>query len=208
MTIKDRIFLESKAWAAEIKSLDRDYFCNLDGLHTPNLLWIGSSDSLIHVNEVINADPGDIFVYSNIANQVREDDISMMAMVEDAVIAAKIQSIIICGYSHCTGVRDVLLGVEDRPAVKEWLKPLRALYEEHKEDLNHLDFQHRERRLAELNIEAQIKNLSRIPCIQRSWEKTDFPKLYGWYLDLDSGTLKEIFSVEENRKLKKVASLV
>jgi carbonic anhydrase len=208
MTLRERLFLESKAWAAEIKSLDRDYFGNLDGLHTPKILWIGSSDSLVHVNEVINADPGEVLVYRNIGNQVHQDDISLMALLEDAVVASKIENIIICGYSHCTGIRDVLLGMDNRPLVSEWLKQLRALYEVNREKLDQLDFQQRERKLAELNIELQIKNLSLVPCIQRAWEKRDIPKLYGWYFDLDRGSLKEIFAMEENHKLKKVASLV
>jgi carbonic anhydrase len=208
MTIKDRIFLESKAWAAEIKSLDRNYFNNLDGLHTPNLLWIGSTDSLIHVNEVINAEPGEILVYSNIANQIREDDLSLMAMIEDAVITSNVESIILCGYSPCTGIRDVLLGTGDKPLVSEWLKNLKSLYLEHQDELDQLDFQPRERRLAELNIEAQIRNLSRVPCIQKAWEKRDVPRLYGWYFDLDRGSFKEVFSMEDNHRLKKVASLV
>jgi carbonic anhydrase len=207
MTLKDRIFLESKVWAAEIKSLDRDYFGNLDGLHTPDILWIGSSDSLIHVNEVINADPGEVLIYRNIGNQVRQDDISLMALLEDAVVTSGIQYIVICGYSHCTGIRDVLLGAEDRPLVSEWLKNLTAIYEANREELDRLDFQQRERKLAELNIEAQIRNLSKIPCIQRAWEKNDFPKLYGWYFDLDRGSLREVFSMEENHRLQKVASL-
>ena len=42
MTSKEKMFLESKAWALETQSLDKVYFERLSGMHTPEILWIGS----------------------------------------------------------------------------------------------------------------------------------------------------------------------
>jgi carbonic anhydrase len=208
MTTKERILLESKAWAEEKLSLDKDYFKRLDGMHNPKILWISSSDSLVPVREITNSEPGDVLVYRNIGTQVREDDISLMAMIEDAVEVSQVKHIVICGYSHCSGVRDVLQGNDDRPAAKEWLKNLRALYEEHRDTLELLPFEQKEKYLSELNIREQVLNLSYLPAIQRAWEKTDYPKIFGWYFDLLSGSLKEVFSMETNHKLKQISTLV
>src|SRR4030095_1433603 len=109
MTTKEKMLLESKAWTLEKLSLDKTYFDRLSGMHSPDILWIGSIDSLVPARELINAEPGDILVYRNMGAQVREDDISLMATIQDAVEVSNIKYIVVCGYSHCSGIQDVVL---------------------------------------------------------------------------------------------------
>lgn len=207
MTSKEKMFLESKAWALEKQSLDNVYFERLSGLHTPEILWIGSIDSLVPVRQLINADPGEVLVYRNMGVQIRHDDISMMAIIQDAVEVSKVEYVVVCGYSHCSGIQDVVLGNNDRPLVKMWLKDLRDLYEKHQNEFEDLDFEQRTKRLCELNIQMQIINLSKVESIQKAWERGNNPILLGLYFDLSTGALKEIFSMEANYKLKQVASV-
>lgn len=202
------MFLESKAWVLEKLNLDKSYFDRLSGMHTPDILWIGSIDSLVPVRELINADPGEILVYRNIGAQVRQDDLSLMATIQDAVEVLKVDFIVVCGYSHCSGIEDVVLGSDDRPYVKHWLSELRALYERNMDELRDMDFEQRTKRLCELNIEAQIINLSQLDVVQKAWEKNDRPVLLGLYFDLNNGALKEIYAMEANHRLKQVASVV
>ena len=207
MTSKEKMFLESKAWVLEKLSLDKNYFERLAGMHSPNILWIGSIDSLVPFRELINADPGDVLVYRNIGVQVREDDISLMATIQDAVEVSKVEYIVVCGYSHCSGIQDVVLGSDDRPFVKRWLADLHDLYNNRSEEFQDMDFEQRTKWLCELNIRAQIIKLSQLEVIQKAWEKGNYPILLGWYFDLNTGGLKEIFSMEANYKLKQVASV-
>ena len=207
MTSKEKMFLESKAWALETQSLDKVYFERLSGMHTPEILWIGSIDSLVPVRQLINADPGEVLVYRNMGVQIRQDDLSMMAIIQDAVEVSKVEYIVVCGYSHCSGTQDVVLGNNDRPLVKMWLKDLRDLYDKHRNEFEDLDFEQRTKRLCELNIQMQIINLSKVESIQKAWERGNNPVLLGLYFDLSTGALKEIFSMEANYKLKQVASV-
>ena len=207
MTSKEKMFLESKAWALETQSLDKVYFERLSGMHTPEILWIGSIDSLVPVRQLINADPGEVLVYRNMGVQIRQDDISMMAIIQDAVEVSKVEYIVVCGYSHCSGTQDVVLGNNDRPLVKMWLRDMRDLYEKHQKEFEDLDFEQRTKRLCELNIQMQIINLSKVESIQKAWERGNNPVLLGLYFDLSTGGLKEIFSMEANYKLKQVASV-
>ena len=207
MTIKEKMLLEAKAWVLEKLNLDKSYFERLSSMHTPNILWIGSSDSLVPVRELTNTEPGEILVYRNMASQVKSDDISLMATIEDAIEVSRVEYIIICGYSHCGGIRDVILGTDDRPAVKKWLVGLRQLYENNAEELQDLEFDQKEKRLCELNIKEQILNLSKLEMVQKAWEISNNPILLGWYFDLNDGSIKEIFSMEANHKLKQVASV-
>ena len=208
MTSKERMFLESKAWALEKLSLDKAYFERLAGMHAPKILWIGSIDSLVPFREVINANPGDILVYRNMGVQVRTDDISMMATVQHAVEVSRVENIVICGYSHCSAIEHVVTGKDDDPPhVKAWLEELHELYENHMHEFKNLDANQRAKHLSELNIRAQISKLSQLDIIQKAWETGERPTLLGWYFDLQTGGLKEIFSMEAKHKLKQVASV-
>lgn len=205
MTVKEKIFLESKAWVKEKIILDKDYFKRLSSLHTPNILWIGSSDSLMPVLEITNTEPGEILVYKNLGNLIKEKDLSFMALLQDAIEVSQIEYIIVCGYSHCSSLREVIQGT-DKPLIREWLLELRALYELYYKELDPLPYDQKERKLAELNIRQQIINLSRLEIIQKAWQKGNFPQLFGWYFDLDTGYLSEVFSMED-QQLKQLSSL-
>jgi carbonic anhydrase len=207
MTQKEKIFLESKAWAMEKLNLDKTYFDRLSGLHTPEIFWIGSIDSLVPVRELINADPGEVMVYRNLGCQVRNDDLSLMATIQDAVDMSGVNYIVVCGYSHCSGIQDVISGNDQRPFVRTWLEDLHVLYDSYSDELSELDLEQRSKRLAELNIRAQIIKLSQLDVILKSWEKKDGPTLFGWYFDLSTGALTEVFSMEANSRLKQVTSL-
>jgi len=208
MTTKEKMFLESKAWAMEKLSLDKTYFERLSNVRSPDILWIGSVDSTVPFREVINADPGEIVVYRNLGVQIREDDISLMATIQEAVEVSKVEYIVVCGYSHCSGIRDIISENDDRPFVKTWLEDLRELYENNMYKFKDLDFEQRTKYLCELNIRAQIIKLSQLEVIQKAWDNGDYPILLGLYFDLPTGALKEIFSMETNFKLKQVASVV
>jgi carbonic anhydrase len=207
MRTKERILLESKAWREEKLSLDPDYFARLNEMHDPKILWISSADSLASVREITNTEPGDIIIYGNLGAQVREDDPSLMSLLEDAVENARVSQIVVCGYSHCAGIRQVLQNTLDNPMTSEWLSKLRGLYEKHINEIKDLPYEKQERLLSELNIREQVINLSHIACIQRAWEKRDYPEIHGWYFDLAKGTLQEVFSLEKNHRIKQLTSL-
>src|SRR5690349_21622319 len=127
MTLRDKFFLGSKAWAAEAKSLDLNYFVDLDQMHPANVLWIGSADCLIPVRDLTNTDPGEIMIYRNIGTQIRQDDLSLMAIIEEAVVHLDVDHIVICGFSQCSAILDVINGAEKGYHVSSWLSDLRKL---------------------------------------------------------------------------------
>lgn len=202
------MLLESKAWVAEKLSLDKDYFEHLKRMPTPNILWIGSSDNLISIREVTNTEPGEIIVHRNIGSQVRADDMSLMATLEHAVEVSEVQYIIVCGYSNCNGIKEVVQGLEARTYMHKWLDQLFDLYDNHASELEPLSESEKEKRLCELSIKAQILKLSAIDVIQKAWEKGSSPVLLGWYLDETAGYIKEIFSMTPKQSLKQVARVV
>jgi carbonic anhydrase len=207
MTTKESMLLESKVWVQEKLSLDQNYFEQLSRLHTPNILWIDSTDSLVPVRELTNTEPGEILVYRNMGGQIREDDISLMTTIEHAIDGSGIDYIIYCGYSHCGSIRDVIHGTETLPRVKTWLEGLNELYDSNHREFENLTPIEKAKKLCEMNIRQQIINLSKVDTIQRAWEKSDNPILLGLYFELTDGSIREVFSLENNHK-KKMAAVV
>lgn len=208
MITKERILLESKAWREERITSDENYFRRISQLNPPKLLWISSTDTLVPVQEMINMEPGEVILYRNIASQIREDDMSLMTVMEEAILKHEIKHIMLCAYSHCSGVSDILDGNTTRPALNEWLKGLRELYDNHYDELKSLSRVEQEKLLNEMNIRQQVINLSKLDIIQSAWERNDYPKIIGWYFDLDTGLLREVFSLEKNHRLKQSSTLL
>ncbi|RHY96900.1 hypothetical protein DYB31_015536, partial [Aphanomyces astaci] len=60
----------NRAWAEKMLARDPDFFTRLAIQQSPEILWIGCSDSRVPANEILDLSPGEVFVHRNIANQV------------------------------------------------------------------------------------------------------------------------------------------
>ncbi|HTE34834.1 MAG TPA: carbonic anhydrase [Chryseolinea sp.] len=207
MTTRERMLLESKVWMLEKQTIDKHYFKNLSRHIKPNVLWIDSSDNLVAVAELTNTDPGEILVHRNLATLVRSDDISLMASLEHAIGRSRIEYIIVCGYSNCTGVREVISGNDMKPHVKKWLEELREMYHHQAPLMAGLSSHQKEKRLCEINIQQQIINLSNMDIVQQAWKDGRNLSLLGWYFDLQKGAIQEIFSMKTQDLLFQVAQV-
>ena len=206
MTIKERIVLESKAWLKEKLSLDSNYFTNLKETGKPKILWIGSSDNLVSIREVTNSEPGELIVHKNVGAQVREDDLNLMAILEDAIDAG-VEYIIVCGASNCKGIKEVVQGLDEQVYMRKWLDDLLELYNENAMEMEPLTQEEREKRLCELSIKEQLLKLSEMDIIHQAWKRRSKPVLLGWYFDFPTGSFTELFSMTARESLKQVATV-
>jgi carbonic anhydrase len=198
MTMKERILLESKAWTKEKLSLDSKYLQRLVESADPEILWIGSADSMIPVREVTNCEPGEILVYRNMGNQAKPDDISVKALVAHAIETAKIKMIIVSGYSHDSSIQAVVNEWKVPKHVEIWIKEIKELYDNNKADFEGLTDEQRLRKLTQLNIKQQVLNLSKFDSLQKAWEIGNNIPIIGWYYNIENGEIEEIFSIEKS----------
>ena len=85
-------FLENnKKWVAEKLNENPEYFAKLAQGQKPPLLWIGCADSRVPANQIVGAEPGEVFVHRNIANMVVHSDMNMLSVLDYAVNVLKIQ---------------------------------------------------------------------------------------------------------------------
>lgn len=192
----EKLLLENKAWAAEKKSEDPEYFERLSHLQTPEFLWIGCSDSRVPANEITGTQPGEIFVHRNVANLVVNTDVNLLAVLDYAVTHLQVKHVIVCGHYGCGGIRAAATKIDYRPVLNMWLRNIKDVMRHHRNELEGIKSEeNRLDRLVELNVQEQVNNLAKTTIIQRCWEKEKRPDLHGWVYGLKDGIIKPVFEM-------------
>jgi len=186
------IFENNEAWIQEKLNLTPDYFKQLASGQQPEYLYIGCSDSRVTAEELMGAQPGEVFIHRNIANQIIPTDSNVNAVVQYAVEHLKVKHIIVCGHYECGGVK-AALNPSDMGQLNNWLQTLRDVYRLHRQELDAIiDPQERFNKLVELNVREQCLNLIKLDHVQKSWYKTGYPKVHGWVFDVHSGRILDL----------------
>jgi carbonic anhydrase len=182
----------NRDWVEARVAEDPDYFKNLSEGQQPAFLFFGCSDSRKCINSMIGAEPGELFVHRNIANQVPLDDANVQAVLEFALLNLEVRHVVVGGHTRCGGVGAALAGL-DKGAVGAWLGNLRALAEAHEEELDALpNLLARANRLAEINVLAQIHNVLLSPPYREAKRRRTAPTVHGWIFDLTTGYIREL----------------
>lgn len=193
----EKLLLQNKAWAAEIKGDDPEYFERLSKLQTPEFLWIGCSDSRVPADRITGTQPGEIFVHRNVANLVVNTDVNLLAVLDFAVTVLKVKHVIICGHYGCGGIKAATTQHDHKPVLNMWLRNIKDVYRLHRQELDAIkDEEQKVNRLVELNVQEQVMNLAKTTIIQKAWKKEQHPHLHGWVYGLKDGLIKPVFEMK------------
>jgi carbonic anhydrase len=190
MDIK-KIFSHNREWINKRLAVDKDYFKKLSKGQNPKVLYIGCSDSRVAAEELLGAEPGELFVHRNIANMVISIDLDAISVITYAVETLKVSHIIVCGHYLCGGIQ-AATEAKDFGLLNPWLKNIRDVYQVHKKELNTInDPDKRHDRLVELNVEEQCINLMKIAVVQKACKEKKL-QVHGWVFDIRSGKLIDL----------------
>ena len=193
----EKLLLENKAWANEIKADDPGYFERLSHLQTPKFLWIGCSDSRVPADKITGTQPGEIFVHRNIANLVIHTDVNLLSVLDYPVNHLKVEHVIVCGHYGCGGVKAAMTNHDFKYVLNMWLRNIKDVYRLYSNELDSIrDDEQRADRLVELNVKEQVLHLAKTSIIQRAWVKDRRPQLHGWVYGLKDGIIKPVFHME------------
>jgi carbonic anhydrase len=188
----EHIFVNNQQWVAEKLAADPAYFDKLAQGQRPEFLYIGCADSRVTAEDLMGAEPGQIFIHRNVANLVVPTDNNINAVIQYAVEHLKVKHIIVCGHYECGGVK-AALQPSDMGQLNSWLQTLRDVYRLHHATLSQItDEKARFDRLVELNVQEQCMNIIKIDHVQRMWYKTGFPKVHGWVFNVRNGQLIDL----------------
>src|SRR5258708_12956860 len=184
----------SRAWAARMISRDAGFFNRLELQQTPEYLWIGCSDSRVPATQIVDVDPGQIFVHRNGANLAPPQDANYLSVLQFAVDVLKVKHIIVVGHYGCGGVSAAVDG-KRRGLVDHWLHPIREVLREHRHELDAIvDPGARLDRLCELNVIRQVRNVASDIIVQEAWAHAQDLSVHGWIYSLPNGLVTALGS--------------
>jgi carbonic anhydrase len=192
MITYDEIFENNKKWIAQKKATDTQFFEKLVRDQNPAYLYIGCSDSRVTAEEIMGADPGEVFIHRNIANIVSNCDLNTLSVIQYAVKHLGVQHVIICGHYNCGGVKAAMQS-QNLGILNPWLRNIRDVYRIHKKELAAItDDEQRYRRLVELNVQEQCLNVVKTAAVQEAYVATGHPVVHGWVFDIQTGELIDL----------------
>ncbi|WP_264559038.1 carbonate dehydratase [Flavobacterium sp. N2270] len=187
-----KILENNKKWVNEKLQINPEYFNNLAEGQQPPLLWIGCSDSRVPANEIIGAEPGEVFVHRNIANMVVHSDMNMLSVLDYAVNALKVKHVIVCGHYGCGGVK-AAMGNSSIGIIDNWVRHIKDVYRFHKEELNAItDESERFNKFVEINVKEQVFDLAKTSIVQSAWKNGQELSIHGWVYGLNSGYVTDL----------------
>ncbi|HPA37145.1 MAG TPA: carbonic anhydrase [Phenylobacterium sp.] len=182
----------NRRWAAGKLSVDPGFFKRLEGQQSPEYLWIGCSDSRVPANEIVDLDPGELFVHRNVANLAPPQDANYLSVLQFAVDVLKVKHIMVVGHYGCGGVAAAVDG-QRRGLVDHWLHPIREVYAAHRDELEALDEgRARTDRLCELNVIQQVKNVASDVFVQDAWARGQSLCVHGWVYSISNGLITDL----------------
>jgi len=191
MTLDD-LKENNRAWAARKVAVDPTFFKRLEGQQAPEYLWIGCSDSRVPANEIVDLDPGELFVHRNVANLAPPQDANYLSVLQFAVDVIKVKHILVVGHYGCGGVAAAVDG-QRRGLVDHWLHPIREVHHEHRHELEMLpDDKARWDRLVELNVIRQVKNVASDVFVMEAWKRGQPLCVHGWVYTLGTGLVNDL----------------
>jgi len=188
----DHLKANNRAWAERMVSADPDYFRRLVRQQGPKYLWIGCSDSRVPANEIVDLDPGELFVHRNVANLAPPQDANYLSVLQFAVDVLKVEHVMVVGHYGCGGVAAAVDG-QRRGLVDHWLHPIREVEREHRDELHTIADPHaRLDRLCELNVIRQVRNVASDVFVMEAWERGQPLCVHGWVYSLASGLVADL----------------
>jgi len=187
-----KIIENNKNWVEDKLKINPDFFNNLAEGQQPPLLWIGCSDSRVPANEIIGAQPGEVFVHRNIANMVIHSDMNMLSVLDYAVNALKVKHVIVCGHYGCGGVK-AAMGNSSIGVIDNWIRHIKDVYRFHHIELDAIsDEKERFNKFVELNVKEQVFDLAKTSIVQSAWKNGQELSIHGWVYGLNSGYITDL----------------
>ena len=179
------------AWATSIKENDPEFFTRLSQQQAPKYLWIGCSDSRVAANQIINLQPGEVFVHRNIANVVVHTDFNCLSVIQFAVEELKVKHIILCGHYDCGGIKAALENHE-HGIIDNWLRHIKDVIRFNTEKFEGLDHEKKLDLLCEMNVKEQVTNICNTTIVQKAWKNRKELTVHGWIYSIKNGVLKHL----------------
>ncbi|KAJ3211196.1 hypothetical protein HDU67_004719 [Dinochytrium kinnereticum] len=182
----------NRIWADRLRRETPGLLERLATQQTPEILWIGCSDSRVPAESVVGLGPGDLFVHRNIANVVCHTDLSLLSVLQYAVDVLKVKHIIVCGHYKCGGCM-AAMSSKQYGLIDNWLRNIKDVYSTNKHVLDQIEDQNEKLdMLVELNVAKSVHNICHTTVVQNAWGRGQYLSVHGWSYRLDDGHIRDL----------------
>lgn len=178
-----KLLKNNREWAGRVRAENPNFFLKLEKQQRPKYLWIGCSDSRVPANQITGLLPGEVFVHRNISNQVINTDMNLMCVLQYAVEVLRVKHVIVCGHYGCGGI-EAIMNNKISGLLEHWLENVKTRMP--KQGTITSD------RMCELNVIAQVRNLSNNTIVQKAWQKGRALYIHGWIYSISNGLIKDL----------------
>jgi carbonic anhydrase len=189
MSHLDDLLKRNRAWSADMRGHDADFFTKLARQQNPQYLWIGCSDSRVPANTIIGLSPGEVFVHRNVANQVVHSDLNCLSVLQFAVDVLNVKHVIVCGHYGCGGIKAALDG-ERHGLVDNWLRHVQDVADKYTSRLSASAAPHDD--LSELNVIEQVVNVCHTTVVGDAWSRGQALTVHGWIYGIGDGLIRDL----------------
>lgn len=188
----DDLLERNRRWAADIKSEDPAFFSRLSSQQTPRYLWIGCADSRVPCTQLVDLQPGEMFVHRNVANLVIHTDFNCLSVMQYAIEVLQVEHIIVCGHYGCGGVLAALRGMHFG-LIDNWLRHIQDIIGKYDDHLSSFpDEPSRLQVLCELNVLEQVFHVCENSLVQQAWAAGRRLTVHGWIYGVEDGLLRDL----------------
>ncbi|KAI8818822.1 carbonic anhydrase [Fimicolochytrium jonesii] len=195
----EKLLENNKEWAEAIALERPTFFTDLAQQQSPELLWIGCSDSRVPANQLLKLLPGDVFVHRNIGNILHSSDLNALSVIQYAVDVLKVTHIVVCGHYGCGGVAAALSHTQFG-LVDHWIQVVKDMYSANESTLRHLSKEDRLDRMVEMNVERSVDVVAHSPVVQNAWARGQKVEIHGWVYRLTDGRLRDLGIRREGKR--------
>jgi carbonic anhydrase len=185
------LFESNRAWAADVKQKNPEFFTELSKQQAPEYLWIGCSDSRVPANQIVRLPPGEVFVHRNIANVVVHSDLNCLSVIQFAVEVLKVKHIVVCGHYGCGGIKAAMEDHE-HGLIDNWLGHIKDVGRIHADKLRVFEGEAKLDLLCELNVVEQVNNVCNSTIVKKAWRAGADLTVHGWVYGINDGIIKDL----------------
>lgn len=183
---------KNRRWSAARANEDPEFFARLTRQQAPEYLWIGCADSRVPANEIVDLEPGELFVHRNVANVVVHTDLNCLSVLQYAIDVLKVRHVIVCGHYGCGGVGAALLN-QRFGLINNWLRHVQDVAWKYDGILQQVeDVNARQDRLCELNVIEQVVNVCQTTVVETAWERGQDVTIHSWIYRLSDGLVRDL----------------
>ncbi len=166
---------------------NKGLFTHLADVQAPKVMWIGCSDSRVPAEQILGAEPGDLFLLRNVANivpPIAADEVSVGSAIHFGVEQLKVSHLVVCGHSDCGGIKALsqLGKVRMDPMLSSWVEyAIPAL-----EDSSGTSIES----IAKANVISQAEHLMEYPCVKDAVSEGRLA-IHACYYEIGIGRLEQ-----------------